>query len=765
MPGIDTHRNIAAAVSPWPECAGSARHEGAMTPGKFRLANSVAAHAWKNAHVPKPRKAPHPAAVGPQERHHDASMSATDTVPAAVVSNPAEAAEEPNAREKDTFGIDDARLNADLVAGTQRFLRHYDHAKRREHAAQHSKRYHAVEVSCLRDDGSIDKEERLVRKEKTLAQRIQERNKTDGERAKRGYNHVSNWLREKTDRPRMTGSSYGSQKGGGSLVAPAMLMPAEQLGVAVGSAKLVTGAVRCGAMSEEPGLLPSVSAAGEALAFAGLPSVIADAMDGADGALTLSSTQAQAKATLLRCREDALRFRRLLGKATAAEAEAYLAFDTAAARWIDPTLEEQATDAVTRDVAVRNVGIQPMSSGVALGAQVAGYATPVSAAAAGAAAGPLGIVAGAADLHQARQEYVRREAQAATAWDRKRVMASVLKEFEERPGAGVLAGAMASLDGQQDRLIRQAKREKGFAKIRAARAGAAIGGGISGTVLAGAVLGGVVASSVLTPFGVLVAVPALVGSAAIAVRGVRRHWADHTSKWRQRAAAAAMQGMTRKELEQALRKPAGDKAAEVTVNLAEGEYLAGEDRFAGERTMTFDVRKNEYVGLHIFALQIQDLVRNRDELAAAPWIATLQGLGVDSIRLLAICKAAAAKPAAQQLDYIKSQLAPVLGMKYRMTGSQALPHPSVFLGRFQNALLDAGTGKKTMSTSDYRRVREELVKQFADGEEAMAAFKASTSDFLRKTAKLPPSPLRSHLRAFLELDGSAEPRTAAEAAH
>lgn len=93
-------------------------------------------------------------------------------------------------------------------------------------------------------------------------------------------------------------------------------------------------------------------------------------------------------------------------------------------------------------------------------------------------------------------------------------------------------------------------------------------------------------------------------------------------------------------------------------------------------------------------------------------------------------------------------------MKYRMSGPQVLAHPSVFLGRFQSALLDAGVGKKAPPPQSCdRRVRDELVRQFPDGEAGMAAFKASTSEVLRKTGRLPPSPLRSHLRAFVVLDG------------
>lgn len=755
---VGSHTDTIAPLSPRPAKLGSAQCENWTKRRSIKVADCAVVHAWVNAKVPQTGKAPLRNTAKLEVRHDDAPAPPAGAIQADAMPKAAETAEATNARQDETFGIDADRLNADLVAGTKRFLNHYDQAKQREQAVKHRKHYQLVEVSYVRDDGSIDKEERFVRTKKTRAQLIQERNKKDGESIKQGYNHFSNWLHEKTGKPRKTGTSYGSRKANGSLVAPATLMPAEQSGVAVGFGKLVTGAVRGEATSEQPGLLPSLGAASDALALAGLPSVIADAIEGADGALTLSSTQAQAKANLLRC-EDALRFRRFLGEATAAEAEAYLAFDTAGARLIDPTAEELAADAIAKDGALRNVVLQPSSTFLAGGAQIAGHVTPVSAAAVGVAAGPLSMFAGAFDLHQARQEYLRRVAQAAIASERKQVMASVLEKFKDRPDASVCCGAMASLDGQQDRLIRQAKREKGFAKIRGFRAGAGVAGGLVATVLAGVALGGLITVAALSPLAALLPVAALPAGAAIAWRNFRRHRAEHTSKWRQRAASAAVLGMTREELEQKLSLPAGDQAAEVTVTLGEGEYLADEDRFAGERTMTFNVRENEYVGLHIFALHIQDLVRGGDRKAAAaaaaePWIATLKGMGVDSVRLLAICKAASAKPADQQLDFIKSHLAPALGMKYRMAGSRALPHPSAFLGPFRNALLGAGLDKNVPpSPRDYRDVRKELVAQFADGEEAMAAFKASTTEFLRKTEKLPSSPLRAHLQAFLAMDG------------
>ena len=135
MPGIDTHRNIAAAVSQRLENAGSARHEGNEAQGKIRLADCVVGQPqpWKNAKVPSARKAPTRATTAPGERHHDEHRRRhnVQAVEADAMSNTPARGEESEARKSDTFGIDAHRLNADLVSGTKRFLNHYGHAKKR----------------------------------------------------------------------------------------------------------------------------------------------------------------------------------------------------------------------------------------------------------------------------------------------------------------------------------------------------------------------------------------------------------------------------------------------------------------------------------------------------------------------------------------------------------------------------------------------------------------------------------------------------------
>ena len=101
--------------------------------------------------------------------------------------------------------------------------------------------------------------------------------------------------------------------------------------------------------------------------------------------------------------------------------------------------------------------------------------------------------------------------------------------------------------------------------------------------------------------------------------------------------------------------------------------------------------------------------------------------------------------ASQRLDFIKSHLAPALGMKYRMTGSQVLQHPVGFPQAHSRTRWST-TGVVTEGAADDQRATaasaEQLVEQFGDGEEGMAAFKASIGEFLRKTEKLPSSPLR-----------------------
>ena len=155
----------------------------------------------------------------------------------------------------------------------------------------------------MRDDGCIDKEERFVHVEKTRAQRTQERNKKDGERVKRAYNHLSSWLREMADRPRKTGSRYGSRKGGGSLGRAGNA----DAGRAAGSRRWVRKVDhgRCSQRRDERAAwafalpLPGQRRTGPG----GCRASLATQWRRPTSALSVSSTKAQAKADLLHHRE------------------------------------------------------------------------------------------------------------------------------------------------------------------------------------------------------------------------------------------------------------------------------------------------------------------------------------------------------------------------------------------------------------------------------------------------------------------------------
>ena len=157
--------------------------------------------------------------------------------------------------------------------------------------------------------------------------------------------------------------------------------------------------------------------------------------------------------------------------------------------------------------------------------------------------------------------------------------------------------------------------------------------------------------------------------------------------------------------------------------------------------MKFDARDNEYLGLHVLALQIQDMVGASNYDRNSPYVQLLKALDIDAVKLLAICKAASGKRGDAQLDFIKSQLAPAMGFKLRMgAGSvQALPHVSVFLRHFRQALLAVREryGSGLDSTDLKAEMRRELAMAYPDPEAGLQAFDSAIKTFLQKTRHLP----------------------------
>jgi hypothetical protein len=161
-----------------------------------------------------------------------------------------------------------------------------------------------------------------------------------------------------------------------------------------------------------------------------------------------------------------------------------------------------------------------------------------------------------------------------------------------------------------------------------------------------------------------------------------------------------------------------------------------QDRF--DPTASHTKIRTPPLALHVLALQVQDIVKDHKYDRNSPYVCLLGALGIDAIKLLAICKAASAKPANAQLDFIKSHLAPALGIKLRMEGSvQALPHVSVFLRHFETARSKA-LGQVDKITPNFGHlIRKELEAYYPDPIAGLGAFDKVVGTFLSNVAPPP----------------------------
>ena len=728
------------------------------------------------APMPSNGAAPGSAETGTTE---DAAQPAT--AERCTDSSLAETGNEASSRTNDTFGIDLDKLKEDRIRSTKQFLRHYAHAEDLKHRANFNrKRYRTVEVTFVRDDGGIDTEHRFVRIRKPLAERINDRNKKNARRVMRGYYHLSDWVRLTIGKPRKTGTQYGSKKGEGSLL-DVTSMPVDHLALQCGTGRWAMGAASYGV--SESGPLAALKGTGDALNLLAAPTAVSDAMGAADGVVQLCSTAAEAEATMLACHDDALRFRRNLDRSTAQEAKAHLAFKRAGVLLVDAMAETDAAADVAVDSAIRNLVLQPPATALSVGSQLAGYADAASPLT-GFVTGPINMVSGVLEIHQSYQAYDVAQAQKKQALQRGQVIAELEEQLAKKKHAldergeflderdVLLEGGLNSVREQQARLAKESERDKKFELVRAAKGATSLTGGIAGTIMLGLVVGGVAASAALPPLGAVLGAAGLAAAFAMAVNGAHQKRLEHDYKWRERAAEVFILKHSREEIARLM--ATGEP---VTVTIEEGEYLPGQDRFAGGRTISVHVCHNEYVGLYLFASQLQDLVQHRcTEKDVEPWIDALtrmdgnrdRPIRLDRLDVLAICKAASAEPAHRQLDYIESQIVGLLGLKRRLGDSEALAHPSVFIDHFRDACRMAQLyGERPGSVAFHARVRDALASEYGDEERGMAAFRATMETFLLKTEKLPFSPLRSSLRAFLTVDrfmasGVALPEAQAE---
>ena len=172
---------------------------------------------------------------------------------------------------------------------------------------------------------------------------------------------------------------------------------------------------------------------------------------------------------------------------------------------------------------------------------------------AGAVLAPLAMVSGAIDVHEGTHERLRRLDQQQRAEQRKVAMNRVLESTAvDHPQHALMVGIVKSLSAHQDRLIKQAKREKGYGKARAGKGGAVIGASAAVVATAGLVIGGIVSVATLGVASALALLPPLGWGIAQAERNRRRVKDEHKSKWRQRAMRVLGFEMSREALQKKL---------------------------------------------------------------------------------------------------------------------------------------------------------------------------------------------------------------------
>ncbi|VTU15524.1 hypothetical protein H6CHR_00259 [Variovorax sp. PBL-H6] len=679
---------------------------------------------------------------------HAEELKASDLFPPAPDDD---AAHQVESRQAVSFGIDLQTLKEQKTKGEAAFDRHYQLAKRLETKKARSKRYE--KIALLDRDGKPRNEFEVVRTKETGVQRFAGWQTKKGAAVQKAVNRTRDLWRELAGTERKYGSNYLSTEGTEGLVTGAKVVPLENAGAALGGiaqADRIVGAASAGL--DPPAIAAGAGVVGNTLGLVAPVLVAANAVAATVAVSSLMSDRDKANADLLHSFKDARRYVDYLERATPEESDLFLDFDEAAQKLFSPTRQERANMAAAQAGAANQAGVQPLAAGVLAGTAITHLAAPALAISGPGALvlAPVAAVGAAIDVYKAYQERQGQLSRKEQAELRKTAMEAVLEANPGHSEYALLAGIVQGLGGWQDKLVDQSEWGESFAEAHLGTAGGTLGGMASLTVAGGLVLGGVLTAPLLGPVAVLAAAPGAVWGGVSARRTYVEHRIEHKSKWRQRAARVLGFELSREALEENL---AEDRR--LNMNFQEGEYLPAEERFAGGREMLFDARNNEYLGLHALALRVQDLVREGRYDADSPFIQLLHVIGIDAVRLLAICKAASARPADMQLDYIQSRIAPRLDMKLRMQGElrqQALPHVSHFLGHFRRAVSTVRARYETGNGSAdlHAEIRKELAAFYPDAQAGLQAFDTAISAFLAKTQpkNLPETPFLKILKGF-----------------
>lgn len=252
-----------------------------------------------------------------------------------------------------------------------------------------------------------------------------------------------------------------------------------------------------------------------------------------------------------------------------------------------------------------------------------------------------------------------------------------------------LALVVYAVRSQQTRLNRRNKREARMTGAMLFKGIWAPPAALASSTVAVLIVGGVIVTSIPTAGGTTAAL-ALIGPlvylGATTYKHGKRAAAASNEKWRRRAAEIVIQTHSRTALEALI---ASD--AVLHLRVGRGDFVGAMSRhdhgFAGSMELFLDTRSNEYIGLHLLALGLRDMLRNAPGTTPerkryfARLVMLLLVCEVPPLMLHLILRIAQSglENGLDVVPLLKQHLAPYLGLQF---DSADTPHVSVMLSAF-----------------------------------------------------------------------------------
>lgn len=386
---------------------------------------------------------------------------------------------------------------------------------------------------------------------------------------------------------------------------------------------------------------------------AGLPfGLIGGASAGKD-VVDLLSRKHRAVRTMIDCREGAQRHVADPGNSRPEDKLAFLNFMEASQKI--PKLKDAARqDKVRTYVGAAQSGAGLLPGAASANASAIAKAVTVLPALANAALSVVGsvcgIFSGAVQIFMGQGDYARASGQRAGIKEKK---AALERWAVKLPGDPVMQKIQGTVQSSLERIARHGVRERGFAIFKIAKGVLDIGVGATGGAFALGALAGLSGATLATGGLALAITATLIGTiyAGAMLSKMYMKWkSDYRAKDRQRQA------------HELILKSGGDAARlEDAFGAAQRETLTIARAGGKQKVKRVEIATNEYVALHLLAVRIS---KDGDAVVAAGTLLT--AIGMQDFDLQTVLGAAQTiTDGKQRLEFIKKQIAPVLGMTYR----------------------------------------------------------------------------------------------------